>query len=308
MLRGATMAPTAAMPSQEEDAQTRSQARKQVHLARARDAVELAHRLQDRIRPPSGASALRAAMTLYREAAYWALTAEHPGSLPATVPEALAHCRTEIILAAAGDPSSLERVREALLRTFAASVDLNEAQRVEEVRVLDGFVHRLTDALHVPTGTARARRRAPIALASMALLIVVGALFRAGHPDLAKTRPWRASSTHDGCDLAHGNCGGAPVDIFFHTQQEASPWVEIDLGKTETFSSVTIKNRQDCCEERAVPLAIEVSTDQTAFTEVARRQEVFSVWEAKFAPQHARYVRARALQTTYLHLERVSVN
>jgi hypothetical protein len=282
--------------------------RKEVHLARARDAANLAKGLQDRIWPPSGASAFCAAMTLYREAAYWALTAEHCGSLPATGPEALGLCRPEAIRAAAGDPSSLERVREALTRTFAASMDLDEAQRVDEVRVLDGFVHRLIDVLKARSGTASVRRRALIALAPIVFLAVAGTLYGATRHDLAKDRPWRASSTFSGCDLAHGHCGGTPVDIFFHTDQEASPWVEIDLGKIETFSSVTVHNRLDCCEERAVPLAIEVSTDQTGFTEVARRQEVFTVWKATFAPAKARYVRARALNTTYLHLERISVN
>jgi hypothetical protein len=289
-------APTAAIPKQ----------RRQLHLERARDIAYFARRLQDRIRQPSGASAFCAAMTLYREAAYWALTAEHSGSLPATLPEALALCRAETVLAGVGD-SSLERVREALARTFAADADLNEAQRVDEVRVLHGFAHRLIDAIKGPSGDASRRRRMLIALVAVMFLIVAGTLL-AGHRDLAKGRPWRASSTFGECDLAHGHCAGIPVDIFFHTLQEDSPWVEIDLGKIETFSSVTIQNRGDCCEERAVPLEIEVSTDQKTFTEVAKRQEVFSVWRAKFAPVHARYVRARALGTTYLHLERISVN
>ena len=82
---------------------------------------------------------------------------------------------------------------------------------------------------------------------------------------------------------------------------------EIDLGKALQFSRVEVQNRSDCCEERAIPLAIEISKDGKKWKEVARKTELFTVWNADFDPVKARYVRTRALSRTFLHLVRVSV-
>jgi hypothetical protein len=127
--------------------------------------------------------------------------------------------------------------------------------------------------------------------------------------DLAKGQPWRASSSWGTCDPEHGMCGPLHSRIFFHTQDDDSPWVEIDLGKPQTFSSLTIVNRRDeHLEDRAVPLVIEVSDDQQGFKEIARRDAVFSVWEPRFPPVTARFVRARVTRKSWLHLEAVKVH
>jgi hypothetical protein len=251
-----------------------------------------------------------AAMTLYREAAFWALTAEQDGVLPFTMDEALERVRPEILVPPAAKPASIGRIRDALTRSFAASAQLSEAQRAEEVRVLEQFARRTIDLLEVSERDLRRRtlrRWAPIALLSGALLLAVGGLFWVTRRDLAANRPWRTSSQLPDCDLTYNTCQGQSVNIFFHTLEEESPWVEIDLGSVRTFSRIIVRNRRDCCQERAVPLAIEVSSDDSSFAEVARRRNVFEEWDAKFDPVHARYVRARALRRTFLHLEGISV-
>ena len=68
-----------------------------------------------------------------------------------------------------------------------------------------------------------------------------------------------------------------------------------------------VKNRGDCCGERAVPLVVEVSDDRKRFREVARRGEDFQFWSAEFEPVTARYVRLRSPVSTTLHLRQVSV-
>jgi hypothetical protein len=83
--------------------------------------------------------------------------------------------------------------------------------------------------------------------------------------------------------------------------------MEIDLGKVLEFSRVEVKNRTDCCDERALPLAIEVSKDGKKWREVARKTELFTHWNASFDRVKARYVRTKALSRTFLHLEKVSV-
>jgi hypothetical protein len=125
--------------------------------------------------------------------------------------------------------------------------------------------------------------------------------------DLARGKPWRASSVFvPGCRSPAQHCAESP-DFFFHTLGEASPWLEIDLGAQVPFSGVHIVNRADCCADRAAPLAVEVSSDRIAWREVTRRIEPFNAWKGRFQRARARWVRIRALRPTYLHLQEVRV-
>jgi len=64
--------------------------------------------------------------------------------------------------------------------------------------------------------------------------------------DLAAGKPWRASSAYSGgCHSPAQSCDEGP-EYFFHTQEEASPWIEFDLQAPQTFSAVRIDNRKDC--------------------------------------------------------------
>ena len=147
---------------------------------------------------------------------------------------------------------------------------------------------------------SQGRLIAAIAVALWAASAGVLTLARAFEPvDLAKDKPWRASSTWP---------GALPAGIFFHTLDDDSPWVEIDLGKPTTFSKLTIINRKDAgMQARAVPLVIEVSDDQQAWREITRTDEVFDTWAPKLQPVTARFVRARAARKTWLHLEALRV-
>jgi hypothetical protein len=126
--------------------------------------------------------------------------------------------------------------------------------------------------------------------------------------DLAARAKWRVSSTF-GTGARSGTrqrwLGG--INIFFHTDQEASPWIEFDLGTVTPVHSISVGNRQDCCRERAVPLAVELSTDGVTWTQAARRDAQFDTWSETFAPQPARFVRLRALRSTFLHLASVEI-
>jgi len=96
-------------------------------------------------------------------------------------------------------------------------------------------------------------------------------------------------------------------NFFFHTQEQNQPWMEIDLGAVQRISSVKIKNRQDCCAERAVPLVLEVSKDGQKWNQLARKNEVFGTWHAKFAPVETRWVRLRVARKSMLHLQSVDI-
>jgi hypothetical protein len=277
-----------------------------LHLRRAACIADLADRLSDRILPASADSGPGATITLYREAAYWALTTEQAGlDSPWQAFEA---ADRRALLEAAGDERTLAQAREALKQPFNVTAELSEAQQVQQRDALRHLVRALIDRASLSDARRIARRRLGTGLAAGALAVALGgALSWMSHRDLAAGCPWRASSIDPGCDPQLRFCSGQVVDVFFHTAEEDSPWVEIDLGKARTFSSVTVTNRQDCCQDRAVPLAIEISDDQTHFTQVAKRDDSFLVWKATFDRVRGRYVRARSLRRTFLHLERISV-
>ncbi len=124
---------------------------------------------------------------------------------------------------------------------------------------------------------------------------------------LAEGKPWRASSAAEGLPVSGTITASPEQDFFFHTMEEESPWVEVDLGSAQLLSSVTVVNRLDGCLERAVPLVVEVGMERSRLEEVGRRTSQFTVWPARFPPQRSRYVRVRSDRRTFLHLSLVSV-
>jgi uncharacterized membrane protein len=129
--------------------------------------------------------------------------------------------------------------------------------------------------------------------------------------NLAARAHWRASSAYPYEGSAQTGIGEhwpvAGHNIFFHTREENSPWIEFDLGKEAVVHRFEVVNRGDCCQERAVPLVVEIGTDAAHWVEVANRTQVFSTWSEDFAPQSARYVRFRVPRETVLHFASVDV-
>jgi hypothetical protein len=124
-------------------------------------------------------------------------------------------------------------------------------------------------------------------------------------PDLAAGKPFRLSSTWPGwaACVANNGCNG----LLLHTETENNPWVEIDLGARQEVHRIEVINRGDCCADRATPLAVEVSTDGSSWSEVARSVQDFGSWKTNFPPHVARYVRLRVLKRSVLHLQAIAV-
>lgn len=149
-----------------------------------------------------------------------------------------------------------------------------------------------------------------------ALLLVAGVVAGARElrlwlrPELAKAAPWHLSSSQFP-DKASGRgfdrtSEGLP-NMFFQTTNEASPWIEFDLGAPRDVTMVRVQNRLDCCRDWPVPLAVELSTDRARWTEVARRVEPFDTWRAVFPEARARYVRFRVPRPTQLQFGWVEI-
>ena len=177
--------------------------------------------------------------------------------------------------------------------------------RTARVLALTGDVAVMVDRLRA-VRTARLLALTVVAAATfLASLLGVAAWHQ--RKDLARGKPWIASSSMVTCEPALNSCGSAHTDILFHTKDEDSPWFRIDLGSVQRVSKVEVNNRRDCCPDRALPLVVETSTDGQQWKVVASRTESFFEWTATFPAQDARYVRARVTRHTVLHLRGMRV-
>jgi hypothetical protein len=288
------------------------------HRGRARLALELAEQARDPLQPFGVGPSHAVACELYREAIYWALRTQGPaGAGTLSFADAWAHADPNW-LQAAGGTARLEELRELSSRTsFVDFGSLPPAEQKRQSNELARFAHGLLGQLRDPMEQLEAlqsqrmwRVALPILAVGMLALVIVPRIgeWRAASRDLASGKPWRASSQWIKCQPEEERCEGfLGTRIFFHTADEPSPWLEIDLGKPTKISSVDVVNRSDCCAERAVPLVVEVGNDRSKFRQVARRDAVFDRWVAEFGATTARYVRLRIDGKASLHLERVRV-
>lgn len=278
---------------------------------RARLLLELAERAQNPAEPlPSPATAV--ALELYRQAAYWAVQSE--ASLRAGAADASAAAG-----AAAGSPEqdpAAQKLSALVEQTdFIRCWDLSK----EACAVQAGELALSTRAVLGELDGARRQRDALWLqrLFRLGLLLIPVVATIAGvryfsdrdeqARDVALGKSWLASSSVGmGCHSPEQSCAESP-DFFFHTNEEQSPWLELDLGKSTSFTAVRVDNRRDCCFDRAIPLIVEVSSDHTKFREVARRTTAFSSWLVTFEPTQARYVRLRIPTRGPFHLGRVRV-
>ena len=282
-------------------------------LRRARLAAELGDRTIDPAEPLRDGSALPLAITLFREAAYWALLSHSDAEGSPSM--------LELLDGAKYPKPSLGDADIALLRTvlvdktFVETAEDRADALCKEADLLQAFVHGLIqselDAEDKVTNVLVQRWvRVGIlaAILGAILFMLAGTARRAMQgPDLAAGKPWKASSKAFECHPKDMECGGARSAMFFHTVEEEKPWVEIDLGAPTKIARLEVVNREDCCPERAVPLIVEASEDHEKWNEVARRNETFREWETTFNATTARYVRLRVDRRTSFHLVRVTL-
>jgi hypothetical protein len=283
-------------------------------VRRASLAMELADRAVDPGEPLEAGSPMPLAVSLYREATYWALVGREEGERSADLSDAFA--RSTIDFSKTGlSQEELGKVRAALVdKTFIQVADEPPEQQNAEADLCQTFVHALID------GESYDDRITALLIqrwlrVGVALLVVVTSLFatkvaiKKGYigADLALGKKWRASSAAFECHPEHEECGGAVTSIFFHTNEENKPWVEIDLGSPQVFKRIEVENRPDCCEDRAVPLFISVSDDQQHWRKIARRTDPFQKWELTFEPVKARYIQLKVNRRSILHLAAVRV-
>jgi hypothetical protein len=270
-------------------------------LAKARTFAEAARRASapwDRL--PGDDRALR--ILLWQRAAHFALLScvSEPGDCSSV--EALHRAPRAWVERAAGGSGWLSSIERALVLDAGAAASPGD-DADGQIHLLAYFTERLLAQLERRPRAAQTKRLAKVVALAVTLLLAAtafGALRRWLSPDLARTSPYTTSSSIFDCK--QGECG----DAFFHTQEEDSPWIEYDLGRARVVRRVELKNRWDCCYERAVPLLVETSIDHKGWTVAARTEQAFLVWSADFA-QRARYLRLRVDGRSSLHLQSVSI-
>ncbi len=254
------------------------------------------------------------ASNLFRQALYWALLSQQPASegVAPSPAEAWAAADPALLAEIARTDGERAQIAAAMPLTFRELAEgTSELQRAT-VECLQHAASRAvahTQRPLVRLEWAKLTRVARLALAALLALLSLVAVVSAlpSKSDLAKGKPWRTSSVAAVCHPEKSECAGVTTDIFFHTVNQSNPWFEYDFGAPIAFSSLSVKNRSDFGPERAVPLVVEVSNDDKHFKQVARRDEVFSIWKPSFATQHARYLRLRVAAESMLHLEAVKV-
>lgn len=283
---------------------------RRLSLERATDAQVAIQLLLHPTRVMDGASGPTLALGVATQGVFWALAAQREDLDRTSLRSALEGLPAEV-RAALGSEAAL-----ATLERTVASPPLDGPQAQVELTRVSKILSALVDRARqgdraVTKTTATMWLRSGLVLGAC---LVVAALVNsvvqvALRPkNLAEGKPWRTSSSALSCVPAEHNCGGTKTDILFHTQEEESPWFEIDLGAATSISAATVRNRTDCCQDRAIPLVLEVSDDTTTWREVARRDAAFVTWNADFPTQTTRYVRARGLKRTILHLDGVLVH
>ena len=221
----------------------------------------------------------------------------------------------ELLDRAAGGPGQAERLRAELLgNSFAEFAELSPERQAAAAARLHAFGERLIEPLATPQ---RALERAWVVrfswLVAAAVVLIglgfVGKALKDKHDltlDLAPSASWKASSQIQDCSCTspEQSCSSCP-NFFFHTLEENKPSIVFDLHRVQSLSGVVVDNRADCCSERAVPLVVQVSSDQKHWKTVATRKGEFSTWRADFPTEQARWVKLYIAKRDYLHLARV---
>lgn len=201
---------------------------------------------------------------------------------------------------------------------YATYAQLNELAQHSVCKDLQSFYQRLMTTLEPAAKSAEQavfrRNLRLLGLTAAALLLVFGT--RAGfqwykaRSDLALDATWKSSSVYNPaleCNSRTQVCKEAK-GFFFHTRQENTPWLMLDLKQDRKFSSLEIVNRKDCCRERANPLNVLVSRDGKNWELVAQRKTEFSTFAPNFPEVSARYIRLEIPKpASILHLARVRV-
>jgi hypothetical protein len=267
-----------------------------------------------------GSGQVTAALVLYREAANLAVLAvlafKGRGEESPALPLDAAVERLESAIRADGLelPAQLARVRPMLASTDPFAVDrIPESDALAQTKVLDLVIDWLFRVVDTRSpAQLKAERAARVIAAFVATIGATSwlAVRFFSPPNIALHRPVRASGQAYGTSPEGAVDGEKSAAYDFHSSEDDSPWLSIDLGQRYAINRVKIFGRTDCCFDQSVPLALEASDDGISFRKIAERTEPFSgpdPWVVRNAQAEARFLRLRVERRSYLVLSEVEV-
>lgn len=124
-------------------------------------------------------------------------------------------------------------------------------------------------------------------------------------PDLGLMARYRVSSTIAG--LPQKGIGTyARGEVFFHSNLEMRPHIDLDFGRPIRVRKVRIENRRDCCGERALPLDVKaVGKNGERF--LCQRRAPFDSWTCQAGGVRTSRLRIEVPGTSMLHLRSIEV-
>jgi hypothetical protein len=272
-------------------------------------------------------SATVAALVLLREAVWYyassflaSIDARHErddGVAPDGVgPEATLEQLDRLIEAGRVDPpAAFEAVKRVIASSdpfafdrLAQPVDTNKL--ADDLEAVSRWLASLVEVRSLPElRRARVLRTVALSSALVALLGGIGAWVVAPE-DLAYRKPVAATPAADDSRPEGAVDGEKNGKFGYHSQEDDSPHLVVDLERPTKIARVKIFGRGDCCYDQSVPLALEISEDGSNFRKIAERSAFFSElhpWEVTVAPLVARFVQLRALHHGVLVLGEVEV-
>jgi hypothetical protein len=190
---------------------------------------------------------------------------------------------------------------------------LTAGERERCLIVLKRLAFALGDPLENAASAVRRRRTVrrvrAVLLAGLPILgLSLGLANALQRPNLALHKPVVVKGADPRTDVDHAQLvDGDRTNLGFHTLALGDKSVVIDLLAPHLIRRVDVYNRMDCCQERVVPLAIEVSIDGQTFWPVAHQGHRFALWKASFPPVEARWVRLSQSSDQPFHLSEVEV-
>jgi len=267
-----------------------------------------------------GPSETPSAVTLYRERGLFLALALIAGKdadcdLGSLTPESVL-LKLEGALANNGvkPVPELEKIRSVLLSSDPLELErltANEAaQRAEELDTTTHWLQTLVDpCLPRDLKLSRVTRLTTVIAGAVAILAALVA-WVAAPSNLAKDKSATSSSAAYKTAPAAAVDGSKVGNYGFHSADEESPWLAIDLGKTYVVTKVKVFGRGDPINDQSVPLALEASDDGDIYRQIETRSRPFSAsdpWIVEPPSVAVRFIRLRTLRRSYLVLNEVEV-
>lgn len=213
------------------------------------------------------------------------------------------------------DAERRQRVRDILeLAEGEATLATLDTQALEDLLApLRRLALELAEPLERATAPMRQRQTArwlgrTLAWTALAVAIT-GALFGIfGRKNLARNAVVVTSSAEPQVRAnPRALVDGDRKNLGFHTRKGRGESATIDLGESYPVQSIEVYNRFDCCQSRALPLRLEVSTDGITYAVAERRREPFTFWKVTLPSKSVRFLRLTDEGTNFFHLAEVEV-